>query len=388
VFGIERKIKDIINNAREFRSGSRRYVDHFLTLLSEYNDLAATTLIAGNYYYYYNNYISPVQISDSLISGVKYTYTIEFNRVLQTIVKNNPGKFNNNLRSTSNISYSWPYKYDSVYEYSDYDLKRVIKNTKKQDKDQLIKIIISSADDISKITLNKVYNTKYLLLRCTAPQIEFEDAYDYRTNSNMVTLYEKDVQTILDYLYNNFLYFLNVISSFDSHATPQKFDARNGNIIYSSVYENASSANDIFYGINSTILGLQRRGQLTDKTKKTIEMAAKKLNICIRGTRYKIATYTGRDYSQVFNAYINIYNAIASNSIQFFETNIDIGNSIDIDMELDDYSSSEVIIRNLKTVQSYKGKSDKDKNITVSGQTGEKKDNNDDEEEKKVNEEK
>jgi len=294
--GIKIKLLSLGKELYQFKINSRKFIDHYLTLFSEYNDLAAIAITFGNYSSS-NDQLSVIELNNTLVSAIKYVYTVEFNKVIQNIIDANHDKFYEINFDHSTIHYDSLFNdLGRVMEYSAEDLKRAILNTQKNRRDQLIKIFIDAADDETKITLNKVYNTKYLLVRCSAPLENNDDYLDVTTNSEMITLPQKDFTIYYDYIVNNLIKFLEKMKKYDENITLNNpsYVINRDNLIINNAYHNGSSISEILNSINNTIDGLNQKGTLSDGDKSNIKEAAKILYGCIRGSQHKMTLISGR----------------------------------------------------------------------------------------------
>eukprot|EP00833_Pecoramyces_ruminatium_P006013 jgi/Orpsp1_1/1180045/evm.model.c7180000071952.1 len=157
-------------------------------------------------------------------------------------------------------------------------------------------IFIEAADPVSMVELKKAYYSKYLFVHnCSPAEVNIDDIRDVTTNINVLqNSVLHDYKFFYNYMYSSFLEFLTEVSKFDSNATPKDYLWNSKGLIPSSVYQNAESFSDIFTNIKSTIFKLDKNDLMTDEIRNQIEEAAKKLNRCIRGSRYLITNTAGK----------------------------------------------------------------------------------------------
>eukprot|EP00833_Pecoramyces_ruminatium_P000488 jgi/Orpsp1_1/1174520/evm.model.c7180000050429.1 len=336
---------------------SQSHVDRYLTVLTEYNNAISFAL----YYGYINNgsNIYPVEVSTSVKSILKYYYTKKFEEVLNSIIKANPDKFNDNLNHSNGNSYLQYGRYgDRAWEYTTEDLKKVIiKNTEKSRKEDLMTIFIEAADPISMIELKKAYYSEYLFVRsCSPAEVNIDDIRDVTTNINVLqNSVLQDYKFFYNYMYSSFLEFLTEVSKFDSNATPKDYLWNSKGLIPSSVYKNAESFSDIFTNIKSTIFKLDKNDLMTDEIRNQIEEAAKKLNSCIRGSRYLITNTAGRVFNNMFDSLVKNYYEMVLPAKIFFEGNLRVDNPSEYDMDYT-HDNKDNTIENLDYVQTYNNK--------------------------------
>lgn len=307
---------------------SRRSLDHYLILLAEYNNIAASTIIkdvsANN-----GEYITTRGFGYDIINKVLYNYNKDLNEAIQSIINANPKIFNKYFENPGRDIYHWDY-YNNSEEFNDIDLKMLIKKVPYNDisRAELMKIFIVNADPLTILILNRAYNTKYLYVRCFAEEMNPDNYEDILINADMITLSiqnAENIQPFTEYRYNTLFDFLEVMRKYDKshiYIDGDKFEIsklkRNS---YYGYYGYEEMFNEILPLVNS----------MDDN--EFVDEGAKKLNVYIRGLRYKLAQYVGKtSVSEFFNIDTD-YSEIVRYATEYFIINKNHGNESDIDIE-------------------------------------------------------
>jgi len=370
---IESNIKDAMNNYELVFS--RRSIDHFLTLVAEYNEAIASAIL-----YDHNTYdgetntviFKAILLDDRLIDDIKYIYTKEFNEIIKIIVKNNQDIFSHYdlYHGKNSNAYKFSYNKYECKEYTTEDLRRITDvDNKEARKGELMNLLLEYADDISYSEIIKAYKTKYNLLRCLTPyQLStdgFEDENDVEYNRSKFSSEIRNIQDPWNYLNEYIIKFFDIISKFDSNATPELVEYRYTGLEPHSLYSDKHSFSNIYKSIADNISTMNEEGLLTDEIKEYIESATHILNIGIRNTEYKLAQYAGREYYIMFNEYIKIIKNLIEDVDYISNINIEIGNKSKV---YSDYNESEFIFERINDIQRNYGifvDSRKIKKITV-----------------------
>jgi len=352
---IEKKINDKIKQIKKYDSpeGHFEEIDHFVGLISEYNDLV-TVGIANNKISlnkYDSNTINLIELDEETSNRINYIRTQKLLNGVNTIIKNNPELFeidikeklesNINTSGANTIRYSWGNK--ETYEPTLSDYNKVLKTKAESKADVMTNIIDNASHNTDLTDIKDSYKIKRNLLKSHSPMSLSDDDIDevsaVSERIDGVSNNWSSIESYQEYSSRSFMRFLKAAAKYDDYIDIENIKNNNdGTIDISSIYKDGSATTfyELFSTMSEFVNLMNDNDLLSENDKENINKATKELKKHVEGCKYKLSKSVGRENSSSFSQVLNEFNSISSSSEMLFKSNLKVNqnhpNKVDFDV--------------------------------------------------------